>query len=325
VNKHFNDYISTHLCLSQKDISQSIKSREWLINAVIKKIDEQEKSPKLYSENGKRYIPFGSYFKGTKVSDVDEFDIMLIIDSNTGVYSKSGTKFGEGIGFTNPNHKYDEKFKKSDGSGVSPLKQLNWLKDIIDSVLEPYGCDPSERDGQAITAYIKSRDLKIDFVPGGIFKKTDYPNNVFYIIPSGSNNNWIETNPRIDKAIIAGIAKDNPQFKNSIRLFKHIFKDSYNIRIGSYAVESAHVDCYSKRYFKNDFKYDFPLILDHIRTCVQLGKIPDMRDPSINLLDTSLSMDNMISRIDKISSIYHELNESSATLKADIFAMLSNS
>ena len=30
---------------------------------------------------------------------------------------------------------------------------MNWLKGIIDEVLEPYGCEPGEKDGQAVTAH----------------------------------------------------------------------------------------------------------------------------------------------------------------------------
>ena len=98
INNQFNRFIRENLALSQKDITTKVKSREWLINRVIQKIGETMDCPQLYKENGQEYITFGSYFKGTKVSDVDEFDIMLIIDSNGGVFKQGGIQTGEGIG-----------------------------------------------------------------------------------------------------------------------------------------------------------------------------------------------------------------------------------
>jgi len=94
-----NSFINNYLALSQKDIDNAIKSREWLINRVISKINEKNNGLKLYRENNSEYITFGSYFKGTKISDADEFDIMLIIDSCNGFYRDDDNKIiGHGIG-----------------------------------------------------------------------------------------------------------------------------------------------------------------------------------------------------------------------------------
>jgi hypothetical protein len=44
------------------------------------------------------FIYFGSYFKGTKVADVDEFDVLVVIDSQGGQYSQGGKVIGHGLG-----------------------------------------------------------------------------------------------------------------------------------------------------------------------------------------------------------------------------------
>lgn len=326
INIEFNKFIDSNLTLDQKDISNAVKSREWLINKVINKIAEKTDGPQLYSENGSKYIQFGSYFKGTKVSNVDEFDIMLIVDSNGGIFTKGGTKSGDGIGNLSPNPKYTKNFYKTDEDVVSSRKLLNWLKDILDEVLEPYGCEPTEKDGQAVTAHIKSKGLHIDFVPGCIFQKvgTYDSDGVFYIIPKGDINcGWIETNPRIDKDIIKDKSCINSQFKNTIRLFKYLFKNSYNISISSYAVESAVVDYEKYNYFWNDFKYDFEGVLNHIIDLVNNENIPDMRDNNINLL-SSVNKDTLLIKLNNIKNRFNSLDENSDTFSEDVGAFLRN-
>ena len=326
INTEFNKFISNNLTLEQKDISSAVSSREWIIDKVINKIAEKKDCPQLYSENGSKYIQFGSYFKGTKVSNVDEFDIMLIVDSKDGKYTSGGVTIGNGIGSVSPNPKYNKKYYKENEEVVSSRKLLNWLKNIIDEVLEPYGCEPAEKDGQAITAYIKSKDLHIDFVPGCIFQKvgTNGSDGVFYIIPKGDINcGWIETNPRIDKDIIKIKSSNNIQFKNTIRLFKYLFKESYKVSIGSYAVESAVVDYGDKNYFRNNFEYDFIGILNHIISLVDDGKIPDMRDSNINLLG-NVSKDSLLKKLNNIKDRYNELDKDSEDFSNDVEVFLKN-
>ena len=326
IDKEFNKFIDNNLTLSQKDISQSVKSREWLINLVINKIAEKTDCPQLYSENGRKYIQFGSYFKGTKVSNVDEFDILLIVDANNGIFTKGGQTIANGIGNVSPNPMYTKKYYKDNNDVVSSRKLLNWLKDILDEVLEPYGCEPTEKDGQAVTAYIKSKNLHIDFVPGCIFQKVGKydSDGVFYIIPKGDINcGWIETNPYIDKDIIKEKASNNSQFKNTIRLFKYLFKDAYNVSISSYAVESCVVDYENKNYFFNNFNSDFKGILEHIITLVNDDKIPDMRDNSINLLG-DVSKDTLLKKLNNIKDKFIELDEDSINFSEDVEAFLRN-
>ena len=188
IDKLFKKYVSEKIILSQKDISVSAKSREWFLDRIKTKIQEKnnngEAIPQLLADEP--FVNFGSYFKGTKVNNVDEYDILVVLDSNTGQFTSSGTITGKGIGKESPCHKYNKKYKKSDDSGVSPSKLLNWLKGVITEIVEPLGGDTPIRNGSAITVTIKSKNLDIDFVPAGIFTSTIDPNRVFYNIPDGT-------------------------------------------------------------------------------------------------------------------------------------------
>jgi hypothetical protein len=114
---------------------------------------------------------------------------------------------------------------------------------------------------QAVTAHIKSKDVYIDFVPGSIFRKVG-SNEIFYTIPKGdADGGWIITNPRIDKEIVNETGSRYEQFKNSIRLFKYIFKVSYNVKISSYAVESTHIDFERKWIYVNSLDKNLGYLL----------------------------------------------------------------
>ena len=45
--------------------------------------------------SGTNTLYFGSYFKGTKVAAVDEFDVLVILDLNNGVFSQNGISVGK--------------------------------------------------------------------------------------------------------------------------------------------------------------------------------------------------------------------------------------
>lgn len=326
INDEFVKFINKNLALTKRDIQESVKTREWIINRVISTIEKQDKQPQLYCENNKKYISFGSYFKGTKVSNVDEFDILLIIDTNNGQFVKGNIKDGNGIGTADPNYLYSSKFYKSGETNVSSRKLLNWLKDMVDEALSPWGCESSERDGQAVTAYIKNTDVHIDFVPGCIFQKVGYygQDGFFYIIPKGDINcGWIETNPRIDKEIIANLSKKNIQFKNTIRLFKYLFKESYPIRLSSYAIESAIVAYTKENIFFDDYEFDFIGIIDFLERLIEEENIPDMRDKSINLIG-EINKDSSLKTLNTIRDKFNNLDENLFTFSKDVEAFLKN-
>ena len=113
IGKYIEDVIS----LSREDIEESAASRRWFLTRLQNEIEKRDDGPQLLASDA-AFVNFGSYFKGTKVGDVDEFDV-LVIDSNSGVFSRGAGRVGDGQGTADPNHKYDQQFKKADGASVS--------------------------------------------------------------------------------------------------------------------------------------------------------------------------------------------------------------
>ncbi len=197
-------FFKEHLALSSKDIQECAKSREWLLRRIANVIASTD-GPQLYATEP--FVNFGSYFKGTKVSDVDEYDVLVVVDSFSGQFSDEGVVTGKGLGASFPNNKYRPEFYKDDRTGISPGKLLGWLKGVIEKVLTPLGGESPVRDGQAVTALLKSQNLKIDLVPAGVFKSTTEEEEVFYNIPKGDHSDgWIITNPKSDKELIEYVA-----------------------------------------------------------------------------------------------------------------------
>ena len=282
LSKAIQKYIDEVIRLDQKDISAAVASREWLLSLIRNTVNSRVNQPELYSVE--EFVYFGSYIKGTKVEDVDEFDVLVVIDSNSGVFSVGGEPVGNGLGSASPNHKYDDKYKKSDGSGVSPRKILNWLQKIVDEAVEEYGGTAPEKDGgQAVVATIDSKELKIDLVPAGVFRRTS-DSTIFYNIPNGKQDNgWIVTSPKLDIKRLSEAAKDRTNLRNVIRLGKRI-KETYGFTVSSFAVETAILN------FALDNTWFDVLSLDTTNSLVGLaeafrsGVVADPYTPSVNLV-----------------------------------------
>jgi len=323
VSQALNGYIGEVIKLPQSDISSAVRSREWFIDLVKQEIRGRTDEPALYPERNTLY--FGSYFKGTKVAAVDEFDVLVILDSNNGVFSQNGIGIGTGLGRADPNHTFDEKYKKSDGSGVSPRKLLNWLKDVVESATKKYGVEEPVQSGQAITVTIKSKDLKLDLVPAAVLQHNS-SGETFYGIPRGDRDNgWIATAPHRDIERLKEVAQGKENFRNVIRLCKRI-RDTYKFNVSSFAIESAVVGYAERNYWYGDLYLDFRAVLSNLAGTFREGGIPDSFDSQKNLIVGVASLDWYADRLEKIIEGMDECENwtSQDEVRGRIYALLEN-
>lgn len=298
MDRFIRKFMDNEVSHSQIDISKSAKSRKWFLDRIKNKINEKVGEPSLYKPEP--FVNFGSYFKKTNVKDVDEYDVLVVIDSNNGHFSQKGEKIGDGLGSNDPNHKYDKKYKKSNGSGVSPNKQLNWLKNIVAEVVDGFGGTAPIRVGQAVTARIESQDINIDLVPAGIFQNVDDPEIIFYDIPKGDKDNgWILTNPKQDMKLIKDLAQDRDNFRKIIRLLK-LIKNNYNFLISSFAIECCVVNYAQSRTWTNNAFIDFICLLNYLKENFNSKSILDSFDENNNLLKNVESTEWYAERLEKI-------------------------
>lgn len=273
-------FFAEHLSLSAKDIQKSVRSREWLLTR-LKNVISEDDGPKLFSEEP--FLYFGSYFKGTKVADVDEFDVLVVVDSNTGVFSEENFQIGHGLGSAFPNEKYSRSLMRDNGTGLSPTKLLSWLQGVASRAVGSAGVAKPRIDGQAVVLHLSNSDLSVDLVPAGIFESIQTKDARFYNIPSGRNDGWTVTNPKIDKSLFLEAASLRPEMKNITRLIK-LLRDNADVSISSYAIECAVIQAVKTNYWVPSVTTNLITVIDSIRSQVAGGLISDMSFPSRNTL-----------------------------------------
>jgi len=289
--------------LSQADISASAKSREWFLDRVLSVIRNR-------AENGviepvlcpPKKVGFGSYFKGTKVQVVDEYDILLVVDTNGGVYKENGSIIAHGEGTADPNPLFNGNYNKDDGSGVSPAKLLNWLKGAVEEVVDSFRGTAPIRSGQAVTARIESRDIVIDLVPGAILTR-DSDNKRFYAIPRGdAAGGWIATAPEEDKNHLATVAGGKEGFRDVVRILKRI-RDTHNFKVTSFAIETDVVSYAEATSWTENIGLEVQYALSHLARTFRSGVIADPFDPQSNLMQGVDRVEWYAERIDSIVGI----------------------
>ena len=302
-------YINNVIRLSQDDISASAKSREWFLNRVIttiaRRADDGTSEPVLYKP---MTVYFGSYFKGTKVSVVDEYDVLLVVDTHSGTLSENGVVLAHGYGAADPNPLFQKKYYKSDDSGVSPDKLLNWLKGAVEEVVESFGGTAPVRNGQAITARIEAQNIDIDLVPAVTLRR-DLDGKDFYAIPKGdATGGWISTSPEEDKERVANVAKDRKDFRNVVRVLKRI-RDCYNFKVPSFSIETDVVRYAGSTNWTEFVGLEVRYALTHLARSFRSGNIQDPFDSSKNLLEGVASLDWYAQRIDAIVEVLDQCKE----------------
>jgi hypothetical protein len=81
-------FIEDEIRQNRSDITAAVRSREWILSRIENEIGRRTDQPQLYVPEP--FVYFGSYFKRTQVADVDEFDVLVVVDSNTGVFNHLG-------------------------------------------------------------------------------------------------------------------------------------------------------------------------------------------------------------------------------------------
>jgi hypothetical protein len=290
-------YVNEKLRLSMSDMSIAAKSRKWFFTRIRNEIESRTREPQLCGSQ--RFVEYGSYFKGTKVEDVDEFDALVVIDSCGGIFTSGGDTIGTGQGSACPNHKYNPAYRKADGSGVSPRLILLWLFDVVQAVTAGFDGEVPDCDGQVVTATIKSRNFKVDLAPAGVFKHAS-SGRVFYNIPAGGHSDgWTLTDPRGDIDRLNSVAGNKDDFKSVIRLLKRL-NDNYALGLSSFAIETAVVDFGEKCQWENDTYLDTLHVLHYIATVLRGETVPDPFDPKKDLIGSVADRDMIANFLDRV-------------------------
>ena len=181
VNACFEDFIRYQVNLDPERTKVARISRNNLLDN-LKDLSNAGTIPKHYAEKN---LPYGSFARSTKISPLDDIDLMVCLSACGGHYTEVTRntlytiKMQEGLDI------YDE--LKDDDGNLNSRKLINRIIKGL-SPLRDYKKAEIKRNQEAATLQLKSYEWNFDIVP--CFYATDD----FYLIPDGAGN-WKKTDP----------------------------------------------------------------------------------------------------------------------------------
>src|SRR5690349_10837630 len=84
----FNDFQKNIVNLDSGITSIARRSRDWLLEQISEFPNRDSTFPKLYEEKN---IFFGSFARRTKIRELDDIDLMVVLSAEEGYYSDHGS------------------------------------------------------------------------------------------------------------------------------------------------------------------------------------------------------------------------------------------
>ncbi len=236
VNTAFNTLMKDFVNLTAESSQEGKKSRNWLVDEQISKFpDNDDKFPLLQSNYA---MWFGSFSRRTKIRELDDIDMMIIMHAQESKYWDYGSTVylspGENSRFLN--------YLDDSGQWINSRKVVNKFVSSLNAVPQ-YSNSDSKRQGEAATLKLLTRTWNFDIVPAfSTVPEADGTN--FYLIPDGYGN-WKKTDPRIDKERTTRLnQKHDGRVLNAIRLVKYWKRKRGVPAIGSYLLETILLNRY---------------------------------------------------------------------------------
>lgn len=240
VSAAFKKFMNESVNLDNEISKNGKKSRDWLVEQQILNFPvNDEKFPLLHPEPK---MWFGSFARKTKIRDLDDIDLMIIMHAEQSSYVQVGNTFhlSPGVGSRYENYLDDN------GVYINSRRVVNKFVSALSAVWQ-YASAESKRQGEAATLKLKSHTWNFDIVPAFMTVPDSY-GNTFYLIPDGCGN-WKKTDPRIDKERTTRLnQKHNGKMLNIIRLMKYWKRKRGLSIIGSYLLETILLNRYDSLY-----------------------------------------------------------------------------
>lgn len=262
------------------------RSRNWLVDSQITNFPERDEDFPLLQQNPK--IWFGSFARKTKIRELDDIDMMILMHAQGSSYFELGDVIRIVPGEDSRLKKYLDDSKQ----WVNSRRIVNKFVSSLNQVPQ-YSQAESKRQGEAATLKLQSYTWNFDIVPAFSTVNDENGNN-FFLIPDG-NGNWKKTDPRIDKDRTTTInQKHNGKVLNAIRLIKY-WKEKRGVpAIGSYLLETIMLNRYealSPEQMSDYTDREFPHALRALASAV-LGAVYDQKSFQGDI--NKLSMENRL-------------------------------
>lgn len=272
VNAAFNSLMDNFVNLDAGDTRDGRRSRDWLVDEQLTKFPDQDEKFPLLSNKPKMW--FGSFSRRTKIRELDDIDMMIVMHAQGSTYYDSGSTVylspGENSRFLN--------YLDDSGLWINSRKIVNKFVSSLKGVPQ-YSKADTKRQGEAATLKLLTRTWNFDIVPAFSTVPEEDGTN-FYLIPDGYGN-WKKTDPRIDKDRTTWLnQKHDGRVLNAIRLVKYWKRKRGVPAIGSYLLETILLNRYENLIQGGMSQWvdrEFPLALRALASAV-LGSVYDQKN-----------------------------------------------
>ena len=276
VSSAFKSFMSDIVNLDTTKTQQGRASRDWLVDDKITRFPiNDDDFPILHSD---KKIYFGSFSRRTKIRELDDIDVMIILSADSCVYYESGETI-----YIAPREGTDRlnKYLSDDKAYINSRKIIEKFKSSLKDVHQ-YSSAVINRRGEAATLKLISYEWNFDIVPSFITAADD--NGVtFYLIPDG-NGNWNKTDPRIDKDRTTAInQKHDGKVLNVIRAIKYWQKKNKLPELKSYLIETILLNYYDNTNSISSYLEDeIHVALNHLSIAI-IGDVSDHKNIQGNI------------------------------------------
>lgn len=264
----FNEFMRDIVNLDPSVTNDGRSSRDWLVDDQILKFPNNDyQFPLIHSD---RKIFFGSFSRRTKIRELDDIDIMILLHAEKSTYNEIGDTVYLNVASDAQRLKY---YTHDYSTNLNSRKIINKFVSSLSSVYQ-YRYADSNRRGEAATLKLTTKPWNFDIIPAFITQNNEQEKS-YFLIPDGSGN-WKKTDPRIDKSRTTEINKKHDgKVLNIIRAIKYWQRKRGVPAVSSYLLETMLLNYYENSIFVSQYiEYEIPSVLDHLANAI-LGSISD--------------------------------------------------
>ena len=261
VDAAFDTFMKETVDLDPKVVKSARDSRDNLLER-LKEFDNKDDFFDLCEAFN---LHFGSFSRKTKCRELDDIDLMIGISAEGATYNGQNAWNNVTMWPSRINQAQID-CKNADGT-LNSAKVLNRFKRELEKLPE-YQHSEIKKNGEAITLWLKSKELGFDIVPC-FHTVQEADGRSYYLIPNGTGT-WKKTDPTIEKDRLTTVNKQhNGKVLNTIRLVKYWNKRGKMPTLASYLLETMMVDYFesissTSDYIEQRFRDALQYIKNHI-------------------------------------------------------------
>lgn len=229
----FNKFLEEKIRFSGSESDQAGKSQQYLREQLEEYANNNSDFPNFIDGD----FLSGSFGRKTAITPLNDVDVFMILDGTSLIAIKDGYYSPDTVegGGNRPNPLCNDIYKGADAM-ISSQKVINAIAQALKQTIYPSSKVGSA--GQAVNVWLESYNLGLDIIPA-LHLMPPGAEQDYYFIPAGNEReDWIETNPKVDAAILDSIGGDKVSaLRDIIRLLRYWNQECNHDRLNGYHVE----------------------------------------------------------------------------------------